>query len=99
MANARSGNTYYIDTQYATNEELAVKNLKVLGVVVTSTAAGAILSLTDSGTAKFTFKVAADLSSQYFNFSDSPVLFQTSVRPTTLTNAVATVIIQESSGG
>ena len=99
MANARAANTYYIDTQYSTNEELAGKNLKVLGVIMSSTNTNAVLVLTDSGTSKLDFRIAASGESKHFDFSKSPILFSTSVRPTTLTNAKATVILEETRTG
>jgi hypothetical protein len=99
VANARSGNTYYIDTQYATNEELTGQNLLVLGVLVTATAASAVLLLADSTVKKMDLRVATSGASQFFDFSSSPVRFNTSIRPTTLTNAVATIIIKDSQGG
>lgn len=104
MANARAANTYYIDTQYATNEELTVtgSGLLVLGVYVTATAANAILDLTDGGTKKLNLRVATAGSTEWFPCSNEQltgVRFSTSVRPTTLTNAIATVIIKDQQGG
>lgn len=100
MANTRAGNTFYIDTQYSVaGDELASKNLRVLGVVVTTSAAGGNVALSDNGVSKLFLKVSADEDSQYFDFSNSPIIFGTSIRPTTLSGAVATVILQESSGG
>lgn len=96
MANTRSSNTFYIDTQYSgASDELAIKNLKVLYVIVTATAASAVLALSDSGTAKVNLRVATSGETSVFDFSNAPILFATSVRPTTLTNAIATVVIQE----
>ncbi len=99
MANTRAGNTYYIDTQYSSTEELAVKNLKVLGVVVTASAAGGNILLSDGSVSKLFLKVATDEDTSYFDFSNSPILFSTSIRPTTLSGAVATVIIEETRTG
>jgi len=95
VANTRSGNTYYIDTQYATNEELAVANLTVVGVIVTATGASAVVALTDSGTVKLNLRVATSGATEFFDFSEAPIVFANSIRPTTLTNAIATVIIRE----
>lgn len=100
MANTRAGNSYYIDTQYSVAaDELAAKNLKVLGILLTTSSAGGLITLTDNGVTKLTIKGATDEDSSYYDFSNSPILFGTSIRPTALSGAVATVIIQESSGG
>ena len=96
MANTRNGNTYYIDTQYATNEELAVRNLQAAYVIVTATAANAVLVLADSSVGtKLDLRVATSGETKCFDFSDVPVTFSTSIRPTTLTNALATVVLKE----
>jgi hypothetical protein len=101
MANVRSANTFYIDTQYSVAaDELAVKNIRVLGVTVTATAASAIIVLADSSTAtnKLDLRVATSGDSAHFDFSDSPVVFPNGIRPKTLTNALVTVIVEESRG-
>lgn len=95
MANVRSANSYYIDTQYATNEELAVKNLIVVGVFVRATSAGGRVVLTDSGTNKLDLQVDTANRTEFFPMADTPVLFTTSIRPTTLSNAIVTVIFRE----
>lgn len=98
MANTRSANTYYVDTQYATNEELAVTNIAVLGVTVSATAASAQVVLADASSGspkKLDLRVATSGESKHFDFSESPILFPNGIRPLTLTNAVATVIIRE----
>ena len=99
MANARTGNTYYVDTAYtatvATLPELAIPNLKVYYVVVTATAANAVVLLTDSGTNKVDLRVAPSGSSQLFTFDEYPMVFNTSLRVSTLTNAVATIMFEE----
>jgi hypothetical protein len=95
VANTRSGNVYFIDTQYATNEELAVKNLRVVGILVTSSAAGAQLILGDSSTTKLDLKVPIDEDTLYLDFSETPILFAVSIRPKTLTTCTAMVIIEE----
>ena len=99
MANLRNSNTYCIDTAYSTNEELAVRNIRVSHIVVTATCANAILVLGDAGLGtKVKLHVAATNTSQLFDFSDAPLVFSTSIRPTTVTNCVATCVIQESRG-
>jgi len=99
LANARNGNTYYIDTQFATNEELVVKNMKVTHIVVTSTAAGGKIVLADSSVAtKIDLRVAADEDSVLFDFSANPLVFSTSIRPLTLSGAVVTCVLSGSGG-
>lgn len=94
MANARNGNTYYIDTAYATNEELA-GNFRVVYVILTCTGAGGRLVLADSSLAtKLDLRNATDEQTQVFDFSRAPITFSTSLRPTTLTTAVATIVFQ-----
>jgi hypothetical protein len=100
MANVRNSNTFYIDTQYSgASDELAVKNLRITHVIVTATAANGRIVLADSSVAtKVDLRVATSGASQVFDFSANPLVFSTSVRPTTLTNAVATCIGFESRG-
>lgn len=96
MANARNGNTYYIDTQFATTEELAVRNLKLVYVVLTVTGAGGRVVLSDSSLAtKLDLRIATDEQSEMFDFSENPIVFSTSIRPTTLTTAIVTCVFQE----
>jgi hypothetical protein len=100
MANTRNSNTFYIDTGYSTiAESLAVKGIRVLGVIVTATSANAILVLSDEIAAapvKLSLRVATSGESAQFLFGDTPIRFPNGIRPTTVTNCVATVIIEES---
>lgn len=97
MANVRSANTFYVDTQYAVAaDELAIKNLRVLYVTVTPTAANGRIVLTDSGTNKVDLRAETSGKSVVFDYSRNPMVFATSIRPGTLTNAVATVHFEES---
>lgn len=96
MANTRNGNTFYVDTQYSVAaDEFASKLIRVSSVIVTATAASAVLVLKDSSLAtKIDLRVATSGATEQFDF-DPPLVFSTSIRPTTLTNAVATVVFQE----
>jgi hypothetical protein len=97
VANVRVGNKFYIDTQYSgSSDELAYKNLLVLAVIVTATGANGRIVLSDGAQVALDLRVATSGTTQVFDFSKSPVLFQTSIRPSTLSNAVATVIGRES---
>lgn len=90
MANVRSGNSHYVDATGV----LATGSTRVVGVIVTATAASAIVAIGDSAgtTAKLNLRVATSGASQFFDFSTSPILFPNGVNVTTLTNAIATVI-------
>lgn len=99
MANIRSSNTFYIDTQYSgASDELAVKNIRVLSVTVAAVAAPAQVILADSstGTNKLDLRVAVADSTELFDFSDAPVVFPNGIRPKTLTDAIVTCVIEES---
>lgn len=100
MANTRNGNTFYIDTQYsAAADELAVKNIRITGVIVTATGASGRVVLGDSSVAtKLDLRVATSGETMQFYFDVHPVNFSTSIRPTTLSNAVVTCIIEEARG-
>ena len=98
MANIRNGNTFYIDTQYsAASDELASKGIKVIGIFVTSTAAGGRVVLADSSIAtKLDLRVTADEDTVYFDLSNNPIIFSTSLRPTTLSGALVTCVLSVS---
>ena len=100
MANTRSGNTFYIDTQYAVSgDELAITGIKVTHVTLTATAANSVIRLDDSSLfRKIDCRVATSGDSKIFDFSDNPLMFTASIRPTVLTNGVASLQIQESRG-
>ncbi len=98
MANTRNANTFYIDTQYSVSaDELAVKNVKVVSITVTATSSGGQVVLSDSnGNAKIDLRVATSDETQQFVFNENPIVFPTGIRPTTLTDAIVTCVIQES---
>jgi hypothetical protein len=96
MANKRNGNTYYIDTAFSTSEELVATGLKATHVVVTSTADFARVVLGDSSVGtKVDLRVADLGKSEVFDFSENPITFSTSIRASTLTNAVVTVVLEQ----
>lgn len=96
MANARSGNTYYMDTQYSTNEELSTtgKPLAVTDIIVRSTSTSAVVVLGDGASVKFSLAIAADDGVVHIPLAH-PTSFRTSIRPITLTSAVCTVVFKE----
>lgn len=102
MANVRSANTFYMDTQYsaAADELAASKSLRLVGFFMTATGANAVCVLTDNGTKKFEYRLATSGTSIFLPLATmgTPITFSTSVRPTTLTNCTASAVIQESSG-
>ena len=99
MANIRLANTFYIDTQYSVAaDELTVRNIKVKQIIVASSAAVASLVLEDAALGKkIEIKIDVADKTEHINLRDSPIIFSTSIRPTTLTNCTATVVIEEPS--
>ena len=92
MANTRRGNTHYIDTG-SSNLDTNL-NIRVAYLIVTATAASAVVTLQDvSGpTTLIDARVATSGDSKIFDFSRNPMVFPGGLRIGTLTNAVATVI-------
>jgi hypothetical protein len=97
MANVQIGNSWYIDTAYASAADDLARRVSVYYIVVTATAAGAILVLSDpsSSSVKVELRVPTSGSSQVFRFDQLPLVFPNGVRVTTLTNAKATLIGEE----
>jgi hypothetical protein len=97
MANVRSGNTFFID---GTSASLDVKGIRVSHIEVTSTNTGAVLVLSDVTTAstKIKLAIAADKTVLFLDFSDNPMVFPNGINPSTVTNCVATLMLQESRG-
>lgn len=100
MANARSGNTYYVDTAYtatvATLPELNIPNTRVYYMIVSNTGGGTgQVVITDSGTTKFNINLTTANSTQVIDLEQYPAIFTTSIRVTTLTNCVITFVFEE----
>lgn len=103
MANVRSSNSWYIDTQHATaSDDLIVKNISVLGAIVTATGASGRLVLSDasSNNLKLDLRVASingstSGDSKTFDFSNAPIIFPNGVVVSTLTTCVATLITKD----
>lgn len=101
MANVRSGNTFYIDTAHSTSaDDLLVKNIRAMYVVVTATSANAAVVLADASTSdkKCDLRIATSGNSQLFRFDNAPIVFANGIKVTTLTNAIATIVVDESRG-
>lgn len=93
MANVRSGNTYYIDS----TGDLAIKNLKVSKVTVTSTANSAAIIMQDVETQlnKVEFRIDTTDKTQSFDYIINPMLFTNGLRISSISNCNATCILQE----
>lgn len=89
MPNVRSGNSYYIETTTALT--VTGKPKAVSQVVVTATSANAIIVIQDGSTVKMELRVATSGETKSFEFP-TPVIFNTSINPATVTNCRATVI-------
>lgn len=96
MANIRNGNTIYVDT---IGTLISDKNILVVEVLITATAANAIVAICDpDGTSlKLNLRVVASGSTEQFVFL-SPIHFPNGIRCLTLTNAIATIIYTRSRG-
>lgn len=96
MANVRNGNTIYVDSAATLTTD---KNLHVVNVLVTATAASAVVVLADpDGTSlKADLRVATNGTTESFMFV-TPVFFPNGIKVTTLTNAIATIIYTRSGG-
>ena len=99
MANIRNGNTFYIDTQSSgSSDNLEVPGLIVLGVIVTSTSSNPRLILQDTATTpanKIDIKPPTGAETYHLDLSDSPVTFPNGIKPSTVVNVTATVILKE----
>jgi hypothetical protein len=102
MANVRSANTYYIDTAAvnageSTAGNLTSKNIRVLYVIITSTAAAASCILKDVSTDIFKaeFRVDTAHKTEYYDFNDHPMVFPNGIYPQTVNDCIVTLIVQE----
>lgn len=96
MANVTNGNSVYVDStgalDVATNQ-----NIKVAYIIVTSTAASAVVQLQDDFSApvnKIDFRVDTADKTLCYDFADNPLTFPNGIRVSTLTNATLTLILQ-----
>lgn len=100
MANTRNANTFHIDTPgTATAAILAIPNIQLLGVIMTSDEDGAVLKLSDLTTAAtklyISLKTFATDSTKFIDLSSTPIVFPNGILPTTVTHCEATCIIRE----
>ena len=90
MANARSGNSHYVDS----TGTLSSDSCKIAGVIVTATAASAILALQDAAGSvnKANLRVATSGETKHFDFSQTPIFCPNGLKASTVTNAIVVVI-------
>ena len=102
MANVRNSNTFYIDTAAAnvtaaTAGNLALRNVKVLYIMIAPTGSTADFVVKDVTTGALKFSV--DLATQetkVLDFSRRPIVFPNGISPSTVTNCRVTMVIEES---
>lgn len=91
MANQRSGNTVYTDT----TGDVATETIYLIGLILTPTAASAVIVLkdrTNAGNTKMDYRAATSGVSSHLDLTQSPMIFTNGINVATLTNAVATLI-------
>ena len=99
MANVRTGNTFYIDTQFVTDEELVVSNLVITDIVVSATGNNAVLTLGDSVSGNIILNLLELTNGVTHHFMfNTAIRFPNGIRPITLTNATASVIFKTEQG-
>lgn len=101
MANTRIGNSYYVDTT-GTLTDTNQKQVLVTQILLTATAASAILVIVDPTLEAVSYKkmdlrVATSGDTKSFEF-DTPVLFPNGIKVLTLTNAVACIVGKNTGG-
>lgn len=96
MPNRLTGSTYYIDSTGV----LDTKNFTLQGVVVTATAAGAILKLKDLSLAgtMIDLRVATSGESKHFDFSTVAMTFPNGLEVEQVTNCVAAAFVRKGGG-
>ncbi len=91
MANTSSGNCIYVDA----TGDVATETTYLVGLLLTPTAASAVLVLkdkTNAGNTKMDFRAATSGESKTWDLSRTPIRFAEGINIGTLTNAVATLI-------
>ncbi len=100
MANVRNGNTFFVNQQHISDgDALDVKNIKATAIFITATAANGICELVDNTAnevKKLDLRVEISGRTEFFDLALTPVVFPNGIRVKTLTNAIATILVQES---
>lgn len=101
MANLRLGNSIFVDST-GTLTGATEKNSLVAYVIVTATAASAILKLGDpsltANNLKIDLRVATSGLTQIFDFSATPIVFPNGVSAITVTNCNACIVLKGAGG-
>lgn len=110
MANARSGNTYWVDTTSSSGDSssfLSIKGLALVGVVYQVAATTDVLTVSDlgsdgasAGATKFKLKAGTANDSRQQRLADAPVVFPNGVWFTLTGSPTATLIfaVQQGNG-
>jgi hypothetical protein len=87
-------NIHYIDSTGTLTTRIEDK---VAGIIITNTAASAVLTLqTDDSQTLITLKQATDGTSQFYNFSEIPIIFGIKgLKVSTITNCVCTILYSQ----
>lgn len=97
MANVNSGNTWYIDSvgSLVSTGISSNPSTKLYCLILTPTAANGRIVLSDpvNGYVKMDFRAAVSGESNVLDLTMYPATFPNGVEVTTLTNAVATLIV------
>lgn len=102
MANVLNGNTWYVDTVHSTDaDDVVRKQALVAYIIVTATGANGRIVLGDSANNpanKLDLRVPVSGTSQIFRFGERPLMFPNGIRCLLISNAVATIVIQNAGG-
>jgi hypothetical protein len=94
VANARTGNTWYIDTA-GTVVSTTGKNLSVTHAFYTSGSTLVFVDISDGSVRKMIMAIPTDNTTQFFDFSANPIVFKTSINVTAITNGILMLVVQE----
>lgn len=97
MANARSGNTWYIDTTGALSAATSNKKTIVKYIILTPTAASGQIILrndTSTPTNMLDLRAATSGESKIVDMSEAPMVFSEGINVGTLSNAIATLVVE-----
>jgi len=93
MAVSRNGNIVFADSTGTLPGKFVL-----IGLILSSTGANAQIVLKDSTDAKIDVRLAASGETRQIRLENTPIRFDTNIDVTTLTNAVATLIIKPLGG-
>jgi hypothetical protein len=98
VANARSGNVFYVD---ATGELTTDSSIKVIGILFTTNAANDQLVLRESsgGSNKINIKHVTANDTKFIDLSSTPILFSRGIYVSTLTASATATLITSTGGG